>query len=197
MTGKIAQLLLSQFSTLNWVDKTAGVVKPLRVKIKGGEEKIYPVALNTSEDACDTSTYTDLVPDSSKMSILYFEDEGSDVIESGCKYTDIECSLKLVCWLNLPKINADYTDALNIKLDLINNIPAHIANTDWVTKIRVMFEGEEPKSAAIFSEYTYDEAEHQYLIYPYDFFALNYRVKFSIPMSSECLTAIVIDPSAC
>jgi len=196
MTDKIAQLILNEISILNWIDKTAGVVKPLRVKIKGGEEKVYPIYLNDAT-LCDSSTYTDLVPDSSKMSILYFEDGGSEVIESGCKYTDMETSLKLVCWLNLKRINVDYTDALDIKLNLINNIPASIDNTDWVTKIRVMFGSEEVKSADIFSEYTYDEAEHQYLIYPYDYFALNYRIKYSIPMDSDCLTDIVINPGVC
>ena len=196
MTDKIAQLILNEISALNWVDKTAGVVKPLRVNTKGGVEKVYPVYLNDAT-LCDSSTYTDLVPDSSKMSIIYFEDGGSDVIESGCKYTDMESSLKLVCWLNLKRINVAYTDAINIKLNLINNIPSRIANTDWVTKISVMFESEDPKSADIFSEYTYDEAEHQYLIYPYDFFALNYKVKYSVPMDSECLTDIVINPGVC
>lgn len=197
MTSKIAQLIIDEIDSLNWVDKIKGVVKPLKVKIKGGEEKIYPICLNTDPTLCNSSTYTDLVPDSSKMSIIYFEDGGTEVIESGCKYTDLESSLRLVCWLNLRKINADFTDALNIKLNLINTIPADIANTDWVTKIRVMFEGEEEKSAGIFSEYTYDEAENQYLIYPYDFFALNYRVKYSMPMDSDCLTDIVINPASC
>ena len=195
MTDKIAQLILNEISTLNWVDKTAGVVKALSVNVKN-EEKVYPIYLNSALP-CDTSTYTDLVPDSSKMSIIYFEDGGSEVIESGCKYTDMEATLKLVCWVNLKRINIDYTDAEYIKLNLINNIPSHIDNTDWVTKIRVMFEGEEPKGADIFSDYTYDEAENQYLIYPFDFFALNYRVKYSIPMDSDCLTDIIINPGVC
>ena len=196
MTDKIAQLILDEISSLNWIDKTAGVVKPLRVKVKGGEEKIYPIYLNSAMP-CDSSTYTDLVPDSSKRSVLYFEDGGVDVVESGCRYTDMEATLKLVCWVNLKKINTTYTSAEPIKLDLINNIPARIANTDWVTKIRVMFEGEETKSAGIFSEYTYDEAEAQYLIYPYDFFALNYKIRYSVPMDSDCLTAITINPGIC
>ena len=196
MTEKIAQLILNEISTLNWLDKIGGVVKPLRVNVKGGVEKVYPVCLN-SETICDSSRYTDMVPDSSKRSILYFEDGGVDVIESGCKYTDMEASLKLVCWVNLPRINNAYTNAEIIKLNLINSIPSRIANTDWVTKIRVIFDGEEPKSAGIFSEYTYDEAEIQYLIYPYDFFALNYKIRYSVPMDSDCLTAVVINPAVC
>lgn len=204
MTGKIADLIKTEIETvqangtyLQWVDKIAGVVRAQRYTDKAGNEQVFPVAYNTPEDLCDTTTYTDLVPDSSKMSIIYFEDGGTDIIESGCMYTDCETTLKLVCWVNLKRVNVSYTDALNLKLELINNIPEDIDNTDWVTKIRVMFEGEEPKSAGLFSEYTYDESRTQYLMYPYDYFALNYKVRYSIPMNSECLSAVIINPGVC
>lgn len=194
MITKIAELIKSEISSLVWIDKLGGVVKPGRVKV-AGEDKIFPIYINDSADPCNASVYLDFVPDSKKMSVVYFEDQGIEVVNSGCTFTDCTASLKLICWANLVRINADYTDAIPLKLDLIKNIPARLPNTDWVTKILATFAGEDIKSPAIFGNYTYDETMTQYLIYPYDYFALNYTVKFSFVNS--CFEDVVLNPKVC
>ena len=194
MISKVAELIKSEISSIIWIDKIGGIVKPGRVKV-AGEDKIFPIYLNDLADPCNASVYLDFVPDSKKMSIVYFEDQGIDVVNSGCTFTDCIGSLKLVCWANLEKINIDYTSAEILKLDLLKNIPARLPNTEWVTKILATFEGEDIKSPAIFGAYTYDETMTQYLIYPYDYFALNYKVKFSI--ASECFEDVVLNPKIC
>lgn len=194
MITKIAELIRTEISALAWIDRIGGIVKPGRVKI-AGEDKVFPIDFNNLADPCNSSVYLDFVPDSSKMSIIYFEDQGIEVVNSGCTFTDCTASLKIVCWANLVRINADYTDALLLKLDLIKNIPARLPNDDWVTKILATFTGEDTKSPAIFGNYTYDETMTQYLIYPYDYFALNYSVKFSFVNS--CCDDVVLNPKVC
>jgi hypothetical protein len=196
MNAKIADILKDQLTELSFVDKLAGLVKPITYTDKAGNEKTFPVAVDGATP-CDPMHYTDLVPDSSKLSIIYFEDQGMDVINSGCRYVDCETKLKLVCWCNLAKINADIVSAELLKLAIMMTIPTRIDNTDWVTKIFVKFEGEETKSPDIFGGYTYDEKQNQYLMYPYDYFALNYSVKYSIPMNAECIDTLILNPKLC
>jgi len=195
MNAKIADLIKEQIQDLNFIDKLAGIVKPVTYTDKAGNSKTFPVALNDAS-ACDPGHYTDLVPDSSKISIIYFEDLGTDVVNAGCRYVDVEAKIRLVCWVNLAKVNTDYSDANLLKIKLLQTIPKRLTNTDWVTKIFVKFAGEEPKDN-LFSAYTYDEKQTQYLMYPFDYFGLNYNVKYSIPMNSECLDNIVLNPKIC
>lgn len=196
MNTKIADLIKAEIQELNFIDKIAGVVKPLTYKDKDGNEKTFPVAVDGSIP-CDPGHYTDLVPDSTKLSIIYFEDKGIDVVNAGCYYVDCEASLRLVCWCNLAKINANYTDAQALKIRLIQGIPRRLDNSDWATKILVMFEGEEQKSRDIFSAYTYDESKDQFLMYPYDYFALNYKIKYSIPLDTSCISEVILNPKIC
>lgn len=193
MNKKIAEILKDQISSLDWIDKIAGLVRPVTFKDKAGNVKTMPIYLN-GVDMCKASAYEDLVPDSSKKSILYFEDGGMDVINAGCLYIDVLSSLKLVCWCNLKIINPEYSSAIPMKLEILRTIPTKIDNTDWVTKINVQFAGED--MANPFTPYTYDE-QKQFLIYPYDYFSLNYKVRFSVPLNAECYDSVELNPDIC
>jgi hypothetical protein len=153
-----------------------------------------PVYLRSDPTLCDPGDYTDLVPDSSKMSIIYFEDKGLDVVNAGCLFLDVVSSIKLVCWCNLKLINPSYFSALQLKLQVIRTIPTRIANTDWVTKINVQFAGDEPGNP--FTGYTYDE-QKQFLMWPFDYFSLNYKVRFSVPLEADCYDEITLNPDIC
>jgi len=196
MNSKIADILKDQIDELSFIDKIAGLVKPITYTDKQGNEKTFPVAVNPARP-CSPSEYMDLVPDSSKLSVIYLEDLGMSVINSGCPYVDIESKLRLVCWCNLSRVNVDLTDAGLLKLALMLAIPKRIANVDWITKILVKFDGEETKTPDIFGAYSYDEKQNQYLMFPYDYFALNYTVRYSIPMDSDCITAVKLNPKIC
>ncbi len=194
MNTKIAEILKDQLTSLSWIDKIAGLVKPVTYTDKAGTKKTMPIYFRDDPTLCDSGDYTNLVPDSSKMSILYFEDGGLDVINAGCMYIDILSSLKLVCWCNLKLINPAYSSALLLKLQVIRTIPINIPNTDWVTKINVSFDGDDLTNP--FTQYTYDE-QKQFLMWPYDYFALKYKVRFSVPLNAECYDDITLNPSIC
>lgn len=194
MNSKIAEILKDQISSLTWVDKIVGLVKPITYTDKAGTKKTIPIYYRDDPTLCDSGDYTDLVPDSSKMSIIYFEDGGTDVANAGCMFTDCISSLKLVCWCNLKLINPALSSALSLKLQVINTIPNQIANTDWVTKIQVSLESDDVGSP--FTKYTYDE-QKQFLMWPYDYFSLNYKVRYSIPRNAECFDDITLNPAIC
>ena len=56
MNEKIASILKSKIETLSFVDKIAGLVRPVRIEVMGPNEtkiqKTYPIASEVSSDQC-------------------------------------------------------------------------------------------------------------------------------------------------
>ena len=74
-------------------------------------------------------------------------------------------------------------------------MPVSLSNVFPYSFIRIELTGEETKNVSIFSKYTYNEEEKQYLIYPFDYFALNYEISFYVGIN--CIDPILISPSVC
>jgi hypothetical protein len=135
-----------------------------------------------------------MTPDTTVKSVIYFEGSEAEAIGDNTRYIDFAARLQLVCWCNLPKINQSYTNANPVMANIIKNMPKTLANTDYLTKIRIYFDNYE-KDEGIFDPYTYDEGQFQYLIFPYDWFVLNYNVFFSV--AKDCPVDVTLDPSSC
>lgn len=198
MTNEISDILKNQISELPFIDRLAGLVRPVTINEEtdsGKKRKSFPVACNVSAQDCVTSgKYQDLVPNSSRKSVIYFEEAG------GTRMTGIErneinftSTVRLVGWLNLKKMgltdcNWSATAILQIIKELSVLLQPH--NSGMFLHVKITEISEAEKSNAIFSKYSYDEAVTQYLIYPYDYFALNLTIKFSI--NKNCIEAAEI-----
>jgi len=196
MNQKIAELLRDSIDGLNFVERTAGLVRSLPIKIpdeEGMVTKNVPVALN-NEDPCEPEDMMALVPDSSKKSIIFFEDGGITITGTDTRYIHCQSTLTMVAWFNLPMINPAYTDATLLMATLISTIPKYIANSDFITRIMVTPIGEMPKDS-VYSQYDLDLAENMYFAYPYDYAAFQFNIVFSVAKS--CLDKIVINPESC
>ena len=202
MIYKIANLLRDEISDLNFVDIAVGLAKPKIVKTNTTVEedvsvlpKIVPMAINDLEDPCEPGTLLALVPDTTKMSIHFFEDQGLDLIDEDTYYYYSQAMLKLVSWWNLPLINSSYTDASLLVANLISTMPERLDNVDYLTQIRVSFNGEDPPGAGIVAAYNFDEAENQFATYPYEYTGINFLVDFAF--AKNCVDAVVLNPSVC
>lgn len=190
--------IVSTLSSINFVDRIGGIVIPLTVNKNIGDGidgKILPVALNSLKGTCNPSRYESYNPDSTKKSVLYFENNGHTVLSDNMGFITKQLNVRLVAWFNLPKINSTLTDADDLKDIIISTMPEWIANVGNASGIRILLTGEEVRSPAIFSAYSYDEAEKQYLIYPFDYFALNYQITYRV--GKGCTDDIIINPSSC
>ena len=195
MIRKLADLIVDELSGLNFVNQIGGVVRPVEInKMVNNESdvKIYPAITNPT-----TKKHDLYIPDSSKKSIIYFEDNGIVSIDNDTRYTVYEANLRMICWYNLPQINEDYLTGDLLTQTLIANIPHELPNTDYLTKIFVEFTGEAAKDKSLFASYDYDEAEWQYLNYPYDYAALDFVIEFSVPRNIECFEEVTINPKVC
>ena len=193
--GDIFVLLMTD---LPFKDRLVGETYALKRKIGKTSDpvKIYPVTINTPS-TCDTSTYLDLVPDTNnntRKSIIYCEKLASVVLERDTRYFYMEETWGLVCWLNMKIINKNYMTVDPFAQTVLKRIPDQYGNYgNWID---VFFEYKrQVPDNEIFSRYTYDEPEKQFMIYPFGAFAFDFAVRFRI--AQECLTDVTLDPDLC
>lgn len=187
MNSAIADIIRGKIDTLCFVDKISGLVRPVSMILTNNDnvkvEKIFPVACSVTHQECQAGKYMDLVPNSKYRSVIYFEENSLTFIERIGNIQKMESSLKLVGWLNLKKTDCVVSDkAILLILSAIPSIPF---SDDIYDRISIVIESEERKNKDIFSKYSYEETVNQYLLYPYDYFALNIKTTFSV--NTDCI----------
>ena len=169
LTGAVKRIVISS----SFVDIVEGVEQTFRV------EKSFPAHCQLSAAQCDSGDYMDLVPNDSKASIIYFEDNGSTLLETKNNQYQFESSLRIVGWLNLKRFNVSGCSLSQYVVpQIISVLPKSPFNNGNFHTIQLIGASEAPKDANIFARYTYDEPKTQYLMYPFDFFAIDLRVRF-------------------
>jgi hypothetical protein len=179
-----------------WADVFAGLAKTAvrNINSEGGLiSKKFPVYENTNKTTCQGNDYISLIPDNTKMGIIYFTDLGTAQVDCNSRYTDYESVIRCIAWVNLKKINQTYTNTDILLNDLMSSIPS-VVLVQGVCKINITLRNPVIKSVNIFSEYSYSEEINQYIVYPYDYFAFDFLVQWSLPR--HCVTP-TLDPSTC
>lgn len=204
MIYKIAELLRDQISGLNFVEIAAGLAKPHTVRVNNTPpdaeapemvDKIVPMAYNDLGLVCEEGDLYALVPNTKKMSIVWWEDNGIELVSEDTYYYHSRASLTLVAWWNLPLINTFLRDPSSLVANLIAAIPERLTNVDYLSQIRVAFEGEQISGNELLSKYTFDDPENQYSTFPYAVTAINFSVDFAF--GKNCTDPVVIAPSVC
>lgn len=200
MNQAIADIIKGHISGLDFVDKIAGLVSTAYMDVtdKNGNlvQKAFPIACCVTADDCKEGAYNELMPDSSYNTVIYFEDMGVsfDKYESNWKY--YTSKLRLVCWINVAKILNDTchsgtvcTRAAHIITEIIRALPEFPENHTPFHRLYSEVVSQEVRDNSIFGKYTFDEKHIQYLMYPYDYFALDIETHFSICLNSDVVPA--------
>jgi hypothetical protein len=188
-------------SGVAWLDKVGGIVKAVTFTTRDSEgndvEKTIPATCNYNTADCNTPDYEDFTPNTDRKSILYFEDQGISYEDVNGRFTEGSADVRLVLWLNLPALGDDSTCNISSEVvpELFAAIPDRLPNSSPLFNIRVRVTGESIKDAGIFSNYTYDEKDTQYLMHPYDFLALNLNVRFWL--TKACHNDYSTNPAIC
>lgn len=173
-----------------WIAQKEGLV----FAVEASGEKL-PFALGT-----ETCTRENAVtPDSSKTGLIFWEDQGGVRVVD---YVDQEplfsARVRLVGWYNLSQIGIDYTsspsDARQYRGKAVREIIESIDRvklTSGTSQATAYFQQQLPKSLDIFSRYTFDEGTG-YHFWPYDFFALDFEIRFS-----QCYEATTTGAAVC
>lgn len=208
MNVEIADILKSKIEHLNFVDQIAGAIRPvIKVDVIQDEDnqdiatvrKIFPVACNVSKQDCeDNGRYFDLVPNDKYRTLIYFEDRGVRIVNREGRLMTFRSTLRLVCWINLNKFaTTNCSLSSQIAAIIIKNLPNTKFNSGDYQQITVGSISEVPKSPDIFASYSYLEETNQYLLYPFDYFALDIETDFSIRQDCIDDDSIDITPKTC
>lgn len=192
MNSLIADSFVTHISALGFAGRVAGLVRtvtthqPNSNSITGVTISKFPVSCNVSARDCATNAKQHhLVPDNTLKSLIYFEDGGASPIGKGVRGLKFSARMRCVVWLNLNKLGQTSCNASVYPMaQLIKLFDEYrTQNISPLVGVSVREIGIVEKSAAIFSRYSYREEKVQYLLYPYDYFALDLQVEFEIPNS--------------
>lgn len=189
MNAAIAELLKARLDDLLFLqdptisNKVGGLVRPIPRNMEG-KTKIFPVACNVEDPlACDDSTIRELVPDGRYAVIIYFEDKGIPKKEtSRTRGTSYRSIMRMVVWMDTSKLGPTCTTGDIIQREINEAIEGGGRRYDLSPFMHVRHRviGNAPKDPAIFSKYTYAEAERQFLNWPFDYFAIDIETEFRI-----------------
>lgn len=185
MNKELANIIKGKIAGLPFVDTLAGLVKTIEFSSLEPKEKGRIVKFPASVDSNTTPTdrpwqYADLVPNSKKKSVIYFEDRGL-VISGKSKYgVAFESNLRLVVWLNLN----NQLEAANALLATVQAIPEGEFNEAGLSRIKITPSKVLTINDKIFAEYSYQEAINQYLMFPFSAFAIDMKTTFNA--SGQC-----------
>lgn len=195
--------ILSQWdnaiTSLPFVERFGGLVRAFPVENNEGV-KYYPVSCDVNQKDClESGKYLDLMPNDNFKSVVYWEDlTGITFIEGTRRGVLIgNATVRLVCWLNLKDLGIVTCDGID---GMIINAIAQERNTGNISEpfkagaIKLTPESVEPKTLDVFREYSYQGLEEMFF-YPYDFFAIRFKVAFVI--GKDCLPALDINPVEC
>jgi hypothetical protein len=194
MNQAIADIIKNHIFNLSFVDKIAGLTSVTYFDVPGKDgvlvQKSFPIACCVSADDCKEGRYNELMPDSKYKTVIYFEDMGITFVRRESNWKYYTSNLRLVCWINIEKLinsgvcksEVPCTYAAHIIAQIIRALPEFPENISPFDQVYSEVVNEEIRSNSIFAAYTYDEKHSQYLMAPYDYFALEIRTDFAICM---------------
>lgn len=189
MTKEVATILKNRLAGLPFSDVIAGIVQPV-VDEKFTDDtnlriqKKMPVSYDTNQGKNTfLGSERQLVPDQGRKSFIYFEDFGSVENTKNVRAGDLgyTSSLRLVCWLNKGKLDVDkYAEITAICIgEILKRLITPVAiNDKGITRLFCRASRIVQQDAGIFSRYSYDEAELQYLRPPFEYFAIDLQCTY-------------------
>jgi len=190
MIDHVANQLAETMRSLPFISLAGGVARAQ--KIKDGEGLRTLPAVPKLDNS---GSYTWLTPSSKEVGISYFENLGNDLdaTVSGGRGQMYRATLRVVVWLNLGRIAP--ADVGGMKSQTVAALSASIIESEYVNNVRIVPIREVPRTAEIFGKYTYNEAETQYLMLPYDYFAFDFDVRYVLNAACHLTNFIKKDPS--
>ena len=179
----------------NWITKKGGLMKIISRHESGAESKSvgrYPVSINRNKTACENGDYINLLPDGRDGAISFIQTQSTNITESFGFY-DIDTVLRIVVWCNMDKINTDLVDTDLLKMAVIKAIPFRLPDNGVMCKMKTQLISAGKEN--VWGQFTITEEDRQFLMLPYDFFTVDYRVNYSI--NKACLDEIILNKTSC
>lgn len=211
MIQLVCDILKDRIADLPFVDVIAGLTQPVidkraamtnaaDIKIQKRIPVSYDIADKQSAKNAHLGAERDLVPNSAKKSIIYFEDYGTTVdkaVKTGNFNVAMVGNIRLVCWLNRKELviyKYKHISAHVMSEMLKVLVTGRSISDNGITRMFVTASRLPVQDASIFARYNYDEAEFQYLRPPFEYFAIDLTVRYCV--SPECLPYLNLNAEA-
>lgn len=172
------EVVRSRF-TAQEVGLVGGIVRPVKLNI-GGKIKTVPGWPKWDKDpiVCKPGEVSPMVPSASQGAVLYFEPVADNY---GAKLSCgqmVASTFRLIYWYDSRRYETFPRHyVIRYLMDLAESSPPGLVNNQY--KVIAVKAGDIlPPTADLFSKYTYDEAETQYLMPPFDVIAFNIHVRW-------------------
>lgn len=196
---KLAQLLSADLS--GFIDRFGGLVQIAEKEVVGdAKTKVdkFPIAdqhiINGTECSVNGANIS-FIPDSTLKGISYFEDAGitPGLFRAGLQ--QFTSRLRLVLWLNPQKFQASVAQNISMQVQstaFATLLAVRSKNYGGLLGVTVSINKIQPQDSSIFSKYTYNAAQSQYLLLPYQFMAFDLDINFRI--KPGCDPVVPTDP---
>lgn len=193
---------------IEWVERYGGLVSSVIKKDVVGDNgqtvtKIFPVSDYTTAKECwEQGKYQALIPNSNYASVLYWEQltplTNQQIIGAKKGVQELRARVRLVTWMNLPKLGLDSSASASAAFELITKVNGTrmMAAPNDNIKVRFEFLEKPQKDRALFSRYSYGDEIQNQLLYPYDYFALDFNLSIFVPLNCE-FSLTISEPLTC
>lgn len=207
MNKAVASVLKNKLKTVPYLELVAGLVRvqettDMRYDDNTGASSPvvyrYPVSddVHSSKDCPLINGLVDCSPNTDYAGIVYFEDQGTSVPTRQGAWLNFSSQLRLVCWLNSKQFQQQGPDLpARVMADIIGKLTGNPFNEGVLTKVKVSVRNVPQTGKTLFASYTFNEATSQYLMPPFEAFALDLTVEFSI--STSCEPNLLTDTPSC
>lgn len=180
MNVLVAKIIKDLLSPLPYFDLASGLVQVI-TKSDNSENKSvnkrFPIEVDVSEENNSNALY----PRDDIKGMFFLEDGGAR--SEG--HNDWTSDLTLVCWFCPKKIASNPESVAANALADISDAFKTFHNSSPVSRLKINIVSMPQRDSGIFSKYTFDERQTQFLMPPFDFFAL--KLKCSYRLISNCL----------
>lgn len=171
--------------SLPFVDKITGIVKVASIQV-GDAVKTLPISYNSNVSTCSQSELMDYVPDNGQMSIIYFEDRGTQVTRMENQSIYFTSNFTLVCWFDYRKIDCSIIDPALVAANILKYLPENMGNIYPAIGVFLSVAGQQANDGGVFSKYSYMEVVSQFITYPYGYVAIDLQAEYKV--RKECIT---------
>lgn len=191
MIQQLATIMLGKISAqaFPWIDKTAGLVRPITTNLKG-KPQIWPIAADVTDPmSCNSEGVPigAMMPDGKYKSILYIEADGMPTRkDERIGNPSWRARFRIIVWMNCDRFGGGGACGDIAYQNIVSALDGYPFNSAPFLFCFFNVTGGGPvRGSEIFGKYTFNEARSQYLHYPYDYFAMNVEMDFVLPKNCE------------
>lgn len=189
MNKQLAGLLMPYVAGLPFADLVGGLAQTIstggRSEVKGAAAtpvRRFPASTTVAAPYQVTSVYQDLTPNDKYKSVTFFEGYDCRVVNRERGLINLKSIIRIACWLNTKKVQMTDVEAL---IKLLAALPEGFINGNGLVKVKIA--DTKVLDAGIFNRYTFDETVRQYLMMPFQAFALELEITYSVnPTDPVC-----------